>query len=239
MGPIGVKTHLQPFLPTHPFFTVGGEHGIGPVASAPWGSASILTITWSYLMLMGDSGLSKATKIALLNANYMMERLKDHYPILFTNQNGKCAHEFIIDMRPLSETSSIEGIDVAKRLQDYGFHSPTMSFPVPNTLMVEPTESEPLVELDRFCDAMIQIRKEIQQVEDGVYPKDNNPLVNAPHTQQVVSADKWDRPYSRSIGAYPVPNLRRDKFWPTVSRIDDAYGDRNLVCTCPPIESYE
>jgi glycine dehydrogenase len=239
MGPIGVKTHLAPFLPSHPVTPCGGDQAIGPVSAAAWGSASILTISWAYLKLMGDSGLIKATQIALLNANYMMARLEKDYPILYTNENGRCAHEFIIDIRPITAASGIEGIDVAKRLQDYGFHPPTMSFPVANTLMVEPTESEPKQELDRFCDALLQIRKEIQQVQDGVYPLDNNPLVNAPHTQQVVSADKWDRPYSREQAAYPVKGLRVNKFWPTVSRVDDTHGDRNLICSCPPIEDYE
>jgi glycine dehydrogenase len=239
MGPIGVKSHLGPFLPTHPITPTGGDQAIGPVSAAGWGSASILTISWAYLQLMGDQGLKKSTQIALLNANYMMYRLKDHYDVLYTNEKGMCAHEFILDIRPITEKCGIEAIDIAKRLHDYGFHSPTMSFPVANTLMIEPTESEPLNELNRFCDAMIQIRKEIELVENGTLPKDNNMLTNAPHTQQVVSADEWNRPYSRSVAAYPVPNLRKNKFWPTVSRVDDTYGDRNLICSCPPLESYE
>jgi glycine dehydrogenase len=218
---------------------MGGDSPIGPISAAPWGSASILPISWAYLQMMGDDGIKKATQIALLNANYMMFRLKDHYSILYTNKNGRCAHEFIIDCRPFQATSGIEAIDIAKRLHDYGFHSPTMSFPVSNTLMVEPTESEPLVELDRFCDALIQIRAEIRDVEAGKYPRDNNVLVRAPHTQQVVSSDNWDRPYTRAMAAYPVPVLRHAKFWPSVSRVDDTYGDRNLICSCPPIESYE
>ncbi|KAJ3364898.1 hypothetical protein HDU91_002385 [Kappamyces sp. JEL0680] len=238
MGPIGVKSHLGPFLPGHPVTPTGGDQPIGPVAAAAWGSASILPISWAYLQMMGDDGVRKATQLALLNANYMMYRLKDHYKILFTNTDGKCAHEFIIDCRPFV-AKGIEAIDIAKRLHDYGFHSPTMSFPVTNTLMIEPTESEPLFEMDRFCDALIQIREEIKDVEEGKYPKDNNVLVNAPHTQQVVSSDTWDRPYTREQAAYPVPILRKQKFWPSVSRLDDTYGDKNLICSCPPLESYE
>ncbi|KAJ3308898.1 glycine decarboxylase subunit P [Boothiomyces sp. JEL0838] len=240
MGPIGVKSHLGPFLPGNPVITSGGEKAIGPISAAPWGSASILPISWAYLKLMGDDGLRKATQLALLNANYMMYRLKDHYKVLYTNGHGKCAHEFIIDCRPFQATSGIEAIDIAKRLHDYGFHSPTMSFPVANTLMIEPTESESLAELDRFCDAMISIRKEVQDVVDGKYPRDNNVLVRSPHTQQVVMSDNWDRPYSRTLAAYPMNLLRhKSKFWPTVSRVDDTFGDRNLICSCPPLESYE
>ncbi len=238
LGPIGVKSHLGPFLPGHPINECGGEKAIGPVSAAGWGSASILPISWAYLQMMGDDGVRKASQLALLNANYMMYRLKDHYNVLFTNEEGKCAHEFIIDCRPFVP-KGIEAIDIAKRLHDYGFHSPTMSFPVTNTLMIEPTESEPLFEMDRFCDAMIQIRQEIQDVEDGKYPKDDNVLVHAPHTQQVVSSNSWNRSYSRELAAYPVPVLRKQKFWPTVSRVDDTYGDRNLICSCPPIESYD
>jgi glycine dehydrogenase len=239
VGPIGVKSHLAPFLPGHPIVDMKIESSIGPISAAPWGSASILPITWSYLMLMGDEGLKKATQVAILNANYMLNRLKNHYKILFTNENGMCAHEFIIDCRPFEKTSGIEAIDIAKRLHDYGFHSPTMSFPVSNTLMVEPTESESLKELDRFCDAMISIKKEIEQIERGEMPRDNNPLKRAPHTQQVIASDNWDRPYSRYTAAYPVKSLLESKFWPTVSRVDDTYGDRNLICSCPPIENYE
>jgi glycine dehydrogenase len=239
MGPIGVNGHLIPFLPGHPVVASSSSPtAIGPVSAAPWGSASILPISWAYLKMMGDDGLRKATEVAILNANYMLNRLKDHYTILFTNKNGYCAHEFIIDCQPFS-ASGIEGIDIAKRLHDYGFHSPTMSFPVTNTLMIEPTESESIIELDRFCDAMIQIRKEIKEVEEGKQPRDNNVLVNAPHTQEVLMQDEWNRPYSRLTAAYPMPILRKNKFWPTVSRVDDTYGDRNLICSCPPIESYE
>jgi glycine dehydrogenase len=231
MGPIGFNEHLRPFIPNHPCVSIANTDdasSIGPVSAAPWGSASILTISWAYLKLMGDDGLFKATQIAILNSNYMLNRLKNHYPILYTNKNGFCAHEFIIDCRPFV-SYGIEAIDVAKRLHDYGFHSPTMSFPVTNTLMIEPTESEPLSEMDRFCDAMISIRKEIKEVQEGKQPKDNNVLVNAPHTQEILMQDIWDRPYSRTQAAYPMPGLRKNKFWPTVSRVDDTYGDRNLV----------
>jgi glycine dehydrogenase len=233
------KSHLAPFLPGHPVIKTGGEFAIGPVSAAPWGSASILPISWAYIKMMGDEGLRYATEMAILNANYMAKRLEGHYKILFTNENGMCAHEFIVDARPFGASAGIEAIDIAKRLHDYSFHSPTMSWPVGNTLMIEPTESEPVSEMDRFCDAMIAIREEIRKVEEGVWPKDNNPLKHAPHTQQVLLSDKWDRPYTREEAAYPVASLRRRKFWPTVSRVDDAFGDRNLVCACPPLSDYE
>ncbi|KAJ3299184.1 hypothetical protein HK104_009788 [Borealophlyctis nickersoniae] len=239
MGPIGVKKHLAPFLPGHPVVKTSGELAIGPVSAAPWGSASILPISWAYLKMMGDEGLKRATQVALLNANYMRKRLEGHYKVLYTNKNGFCAHEFIVDCRPFGATADIEGIDIAKRLHDYGFHSPTMSFPVPNTLMIEPTESEGKAELDRFCDAMILIRKEIQAVEEGKQPKGNNVLTNAPHPIDTLITEKWDRPYTREEAAFPMPSLRRRKFWPSVRRVDDTYGDRNLICTCPPIEAYE
>ncbi|KAI9304003.1 glycine dehydrogenase [Cunninghamella echinulata] len=237
MGPIACKEHLQPFLPGHPLIQTGGQNAIGPISAAPYGSASILPISWAYIKLMGGEGLTEATKMALLNANYMASRLASHYEILFTNENGMCGHEFIVDIRPFG-VHGIEAIDIAKRLQDYGFHSPTMSWPVANTLMIEPTESEPKNELDRFCDAMISIRKEIQQVIDGELPKKDNMLNNAPHSLEIMMADKWERPYSRETAAFPVAGLRERKFWPTVSRVDDAYGDRNLMCTCPSPEEY-
>ncbi|KAI8818901.1 glycine cleavage system P-protein-domain-containing protein [Fimicolochytrium jonesii] len=230
MGPIGVKNHLAPFLPGHPVVKTSGELAIGPVSAAPWGSASILPISWAYLKMMGDDGVRKATQVALLNANYIMKRLEKHYKILFTNENGLCAHEFIIDCRPFLESAHIEAIDIAKRLHDYGFHSPTMSFPVSNTLMVEPTESESLVELDRFIDAMIAIRAEIAEVEAGKQPRDNNVLTNAPHPIHQLLVGEWKREYSREKAAYPVEGLRRKKFWPSVGRVDDTFGDRNLVC---------
>jgi glycine dehydrogenase len=228
MGPIGVADHLKPFLPGHPLVQLNHKQAIGPVSAAPWGSASILPISWAYLKMMGDDGLRKATQVAILNANYMLARLKDHYKILYTNKKGFCAHEFIVDCRDFQKYG-VEAVDIAKRLHDYGFHSPTMSFPVANTLMIEPTESESLAEIDRFCNAMIQIRKEIDLVVEGKQPKDNNVLTNAPHSIQVLTRDTWDRPYSREMAAYPVPDLRKNKFWPSISRVDDTYGDRNLV----------
>ncbi|KAI8802863.1 glycine cleavage system P-protein-domain-containing protein [Cladochytrium replicatum] len=241
MGPIGVKKHLGEFLPGHPVVKMPGatENSIGPISAAPWGSASILPISWAYLKMMGDEGLKKATQVAMLNANYMQKRLAEHYKILYTNNNGLCAHEFIIDCRPFAQTAGIEAIDIAKRLHDYGFHSPTMSFPVANTLMIEPTESESLGELDRFCDAMIKIRGEIRAIEEGKQPRENNVLTNAPHPVDTLLTEKWDRPYTREEAAYPLGYLRRRKFWPTVARVDDTYGDRNLICSCPPIEDYE
>ncbi|KAI9350486.1 glycine cleavage system P-protein-domain-containing protein [Zopfochytrium polystomum] len=239
MGPIGVKSHLAPFLPNHPVIATSGPQGIGPVSAAPWGSASILPISWAYLKMMGDDGLRKATQVALLNANYMKKRLEGDYKILYTDRNGLCAHEFIIDARVFGSSSGVEAIDIAKRLHDYGFHSPTMSFPVPNTLMIEPTESESKAELDRFIDAMLQIRREIRDVEDGRQPRDRNVLKMAPHPVQTLVADTWDRPYAREVAAYPVPALRKRKFFPTVSRVDDTFGDRNLICSCPPVTDYE
>jgi len=238
MGPIGVAAHLAPYLPGHPVITCGGVTPIGPVAAAPWGSASILAISYVYILMMGAAGLTQATRMAILNANYMAKRLEKHYPVLYRGKNGTCAHEFILDLRPLKTTAGVEGEDVAKRLMDYGFHAPTMSFPVAGTLMIEPTESEPLAELDRFCDAMIAIREEIRNIEDGTWPRDNNPLQQAPHTAEVVTASAWDRPYSREVAAFPARWVREHKFWPFVSRIDNAFGDRNLVCSCPPMEDY-
>ncbi|ODV92085.1 hypothetical protein CANCADRAFT_675 [Tortispora caseinolytica NRRL Y-17796] len=242
MGPIGVKKHLAPFLPGHIHKRVNGiasDKAILPVSAAPWGSASILPISWAYIKLMGGAGLKKATQTALLNANYMLNRLKGHYDVLYTNAEGRCAHEFIIDIRPFKASSGIEAIDVAKRLQDYGFHSPTMSFPVANTLMIEPTESEPKAELDRYCDALIQIREEIREIEKGKVPKDNNVLKNSPHPPQDIASDSWDRPYSRVQAVYPLEYLRSNKFWPPVARLDDVYGDMNLFCTCeaPALEN--
>ena len=222
VGPIGVKSHLAPFLPGHPLIKTGGEKSIAPVSGAPWGSASILPISWSYIKMMGGRGLTHATKITLLNANYILSRLKPHYPILYTNAAGRCAHEFIIDVRPFKESAGIEAIDVAKRLQDYGFHAPTMSWPVANTLMIEPTESENLAELDRFCDALIEIRKEIKAVETGEQPRQGNVLKMAPHSlQDLLVGEKWERSYGREKAAYPLPWLKEKKFWPSVTRIDD------------------
>ncbi len=239
MGPIGVVEKLVPFLPKHPLVEVGGKQGITPVSAAPYGSASILTISYAYIAMMGAEGLTNATKMAILNANYIKDRLKEHYPILYVGKNGRCAHELIVDCRQFKQSAGIEVEDIAKRLMDYGFHAPTVSFPVAGTLMIEPTESETKEELDRFCDAMIQIREEISEIEQGIYDKTNNVLKHAPHTQTVVIADHWERPYSREKAAYPLPYLRRNKVWATVSRIDSAFGDRNLVCSCAPIEEYE
>jgi glycine dehydrogenase len=221
VGPIGVKEHLAPFLPGHLRGETGGDKAIAPISGAPWGSASILPISWAYIKMMGSVGLTQATKITLLNANYILARLKPYYPIMYTNENGRCAHEFILDTRKFKDTAGIEAIDVAKRLQDYGFHAPTMSWPVANTLMIEPTESESKQELDRFCDALISIRKEIEQVEKGEQPREGNVLKMAPHPQQDLIVGEWDRPYSRETAAYPLPYLKEKKFWPAVARLDD------------------
>ncbi|KAH8908167.1 glycine dehydrogenase [Coniochaeta sp. PMI_546] len=237
VGPICVKSHLAEYLPTQKVLDLNDPHH--PVSSAPYGSASILPISWAYNTLMGAEGLKQATKITLLNANYLLSRLRPHYPILYTNEHGRCAHEFIIDARPFKESSGIEAIDIAKRLQDYGFHAPTMSWPVANTLMIEPTESESKEELDRFVDALVSIREEIREIEEGKAPREGNVLKMSPHpVQDIVDGDseKWDRPYSRAKAAYPLPWLREKKFWPTVARVNDTYGDLNLFCTCPPVE---
>ncbi|MEJ5254066.1 MAG: aminomethyl-transferring glycine dehydrogenase [Acidimicrobiales bacterium] len=239
VGPVAVRSHLAPFLPNHPVVAdAGPATGVGPVAGAPWGSASILPISWAYITLMGPEGLLAATQHAILSANYVATRLAPHYPILYTGQNGMVAHECIIDIRPLTKATGVTVDDIAKRLVDYGFHAPTMSFPVAGTLMIEPTESESRAELDRFCDAMIAIRAEIDRVGAGEWPRDDNPLANAPHPAEDVLADGWSHPYSRELAAYPVVGLRAAKYWPPVSRIDGAYGDRNVMCTCPPVEAY-
>jgi len=237
MGPIGVARHLAPFLPGHPVTGLGGPQSLGTVSAAPYGSPSILVIPWVYIALMGAEGLKEATEIAILNANYMMKRLEQHYPVLYTGTQGRCAHEFILDCRPF-KAAGIEVDDIAKRLMDHGFHAPTMSFPVAGTLMIEPTESEPKAELDRFCDAMIAIREEIRAVEEGRMDKANNPLKNAPHTVHAVTTAEWTRPYSREQAAFPAPWVKAHKFWPAVARIDNTYGDRNLICVCPPVEDY-
>ncbi|EGQ7765676.1 aminomethyl-transferring glycine dehydrogenase [Vibrio parahaemolyticus] len=237
MGPIGVKSHLAPFLPGHIENGVEGEDFA--VSAADFGSASILPISWAYIAMMGEAGLSNATKVAILNANYVMERLRPHYPVLYRGKNGRVAHECIIDIRPLKEETGISEEDIAKRLMDYGFHAPTMSFPVAGTLMVEPTESEDLAELNRFCDAMISIREEMTKVKNGEWPLESNPLVNAPHTQVDLSAEEWDRPYSRELGCFPSKATKSWKYWPTVNRVDNVYGDRNLICSCPSIDNYE
>jgi glycine dehydrogenase len=234
MGPIAVAAHLIPFLPGHP---LTAESAVGPVSAAPLGSASILTISWAYIAMMGPDGLKLATEAAILNANYMAKKLSSHYSILYTGKRGRCAHEFILDLREF-KSAGIEAEDVAKRLMDYGFHAPTMSFPVPGTLMIEPTESESQAELDRFCEAMIRIRAEIQRVVDKQIDAKDNPLKNAPHTAGMVTSDAWTHPYTREEAGFPVPWIRENKFWPHVARIDNAYGDRNLICLCPPIEDY-
>ena len=238
MGPIGVGAHLAPFLPNHTVAPIpGGNPLMGAVSATPYGSASILTISWMYIRLLGANGLRESTQVALLNANYLVTRLKDYYPILYSAENGLVAHECILDLRPMKAESGISEVDMAKRLMDYGFHAPTMSFPVPGTFMVEPTESESKVELDRFADAMIAIYHEVQQVITGHFPADNNPLVNAPHTQKDLIGD-WQRPYSREQAAFPLAWIADNKFWPSVNRIDDVWGDRNLFCACPPTDSY-
>ena len=239
MGPVGVVGHLVPFLPNHPVIETGGERSLGAVAAAPWGSPSILPISWVYIALMGPRGLTRASQVAILNANYMESRLAEHFPVLYRGDQGRVAHEFILDVRPFEKAVGVGAEDVAKRLMDFGFHAPTMSFPVPGTLMIEPTESESKAELDRFCDAMIAIRGEIREIEEGRMDAEDNPLKNAPHTLEAVSADEWTHPYSREQAAFPVAWLRGRKFWPHVGRIDNVWGDRHLYCTCPPVESYE
>jgi glycine dehydrogenase len=236
MGPIGVMSHLLPFLPSHPIISVGGEMGVGAVSAAPWGSPSILPISWAYIALMGSRGLKEATEYAILNANYVAEKLDPYYPVLYKGKKGMVAHECILDLRPLKKSAGIEVEDVAKRLMDYGFHAPTVSFPVAGTMMLEPTESESKEELDRFCDAMISIRREIEEIEVGRSDKEKNLLKNSPHTAESLLAVYWDRPYSRKRAAYPLPWIKERKFWPAVGRIDNVYGDRNVFCTCLPID---
>ena len=241
MGPICATAELAPYMPGHPLVPVGGDSAIGPVAAAPWGSASILLISWAYIALLGRDGVTEATRTAILNANYMAMRLEDHFDILYWwgSGSGRVAHEFIVDIRPLKKATGITEEDVAKRLMDYGFHAPTMAFPVPGTIMIEPTESESRAELDRFCQALISIRAEIEQVELGLQDRLDNALKNAPHTARAVTADEWDHGYTRKQAAFPVPWLAEHKFWPHVGRVNNAWGDRNLVCSCPPVEQYE
>jgi len=239
MGPIGVKSHLAPFVAGHPLVDIKGtDVKNGTISAAPWGSASILTISWMYIKMMGAKGVKRATEYAILNANYMAKRLEAHYPILYKGKNGFIAHECLLDLRPIKESSGITEEDIAKRLMDYGFHAPTMSFPVAGTLMIEPTESECKAELDRFCDAMIAIRQEVADVEAGVFSADDNPLVNAPHTLNDILDAKWTHSYSREQATRPLPYLEQHKVWPTVNRIDNVYGDRNLICSCPSVEAY-
>ncbi|MCG5053546.1 MAG: aminomethyl-transferring glycine dehydrogenase [Myxococcales bacterium] len=239
MGPIACAAHLAPFLPSHPVVSMGGEKSLGTISAAPWGSADILLISWAYVAMMGAEGLRRSTEIAILNANYIAHRLQPYFPVVYRGRQGRVAHECIVDLRGFKKSAGVEVEDVAKRLMDYGFHAPTMSFPIPGTLMIEPTESESLAELDRFCDALIAIRNEIAEVESGKQPRDNNVLKNAPHTAEVLLTESWERPYSRSQAAYPVAWVRDRKFWPSVGRVDNVFGDRNFVCACPPIESYE
>lgn len=238
MGPIGVKKHLAPFLPSHPVVPTGGipapegkQQPLGTISAAPWGSALILPISYSYIAMMGSEGLTAASKVAILNANYMAKRLEDYYPVLFRGVNGTCAHEFIIDLRHFKVSAGIESEDVAKRLIDYGFHAPTMSWPVPGTLMIEPTESESKAEMDRFCNALISIRKEIMEIENGKMDPHHNVLKGAPHPAALVMSDEWNKPYSREVAAFPASWVRASKFWPSTGRVDNVYGDRNLVCT--------
>lgn len=238
MGPIGVAKHLAPFLPSHPVVKSGGEKGIHAVSAAPFGSALILLISYGYIKMLGAAGLKASTETAILNANYMKEKLKNHYPILYVGKNGMVAHEMILDCKEFKRTAGVEAGDIAKRLMDFGFHAPTVAFPVHDTLMVEPTESESPEELDRFCEAMIAIRNEIREIEEGKFDHDSNVIKNAPHTANMISADQWNYKYSRSKAAFPIEWVRANKFWPSVAKVDNAYGDRNLICICPPIENY-
>ena len=241
MGPIGMKSHLAPFMANHTLSPVhNAQKDCSAVSAAPYGSASILPISWMYIAMMGRDGLLKATELALLNANYVAAQLKDHYPVLYTGKNGRVAHECIIDIRPLKEETGISESDIAKRLMDYGFHSPTMSFPVAGTLMIEPTESESKEELDRFISALKSIKAEAMKAKAGEegWTLEDNPLVNAPHTAAMVTNSEWTHPYSRDTAAFPLPYIRAHKFWPSVARVDDAYGDKNLMCSCPSIENY-
>ncbi len=238
VGPIGVAAHLAPFLPSHPVVKTGGQQGIHAVSAAPYGSALILPISYGYIKMLGNQGLRDATAYAILSANYIKSRLEGHYKILYSGKNGRCAHEMILDCNEFHKSADITVVDIAKRLMDYGFHAPTVAFPVHGTLMVEPTESEPLSELDRFCDAMIRIREEIREIEENKADRADNLIRNAPHTAAMLTSSEWNRPYSRERAAFPVPGMEQDKFFPPVTRIDDAYGDRNLVCTCNPVEDY-
>jgi glycine dehydrogenase len=238
MGPIGVAAHLAPFLPGHSVVKTGGSKAMHAVSAAPWGSASILLISHAYIKMMGSEGLTNATRYAILNANYMRARLEREFEILYKGEQGLCAHEFILDTRKFKQTAGVEAEDIAKRLMDYGFHAPTLSFPVAGTLMIEPTESESKEELDRFVDTMFGIRNEIREVEEGKVSKEDNVLKNAPHTAAEICSDAWTHAYSRDKAAYPAPFVLGSKFWPSVARVNSTYGDRNLVCACLPMEAY-
>ncbi len=238
MGPIGVKAHLKEFLPGNKYLNYGPEKSLGAISSAAWGSAIILTISWSYIKMMGDQGLKQASQVAILNANYMAKKLEEKYSILFKAKNALVAHECIIDTRVLKKEAGIEVADISKRLMDYGFHAPTMSWPVVGTMMIEPTESESKAELDRYCEAMLSIYTEAEKVKAGDWDPKDNPLKNAPHTMQSLISDEWSHSYSRETAAYPLASLRQRKFWPSVGRVDDAYGDRNLMCTCPSMDEF-
>jgi glycine dehydrogenase len=238
MGPIGVAKHLVDFLPSNPVVKTGGKHAAGAVSAAPWGSSSILPISMMYIDMMGGDGLTQATKIAILNANYMAKRLDPHYPVLYRGSKGSVAHECIVDPRAFKTSAGVEVEDIAKRLMDYGFHAPTVSFPVAGTLMIEPTESESKAELDRFCDALIAIREEIKEIELGIADRNDNPLKHAPHPLARVLSDAWSHAYGREKAAFPAPWVREHKFWPSVGRVESAYGDRNLVCSCVPTDAY-
>ncbi len=232
MGPICCAEHLSPFLPNHAVVDLGHERGVGSISAAPWGSASILPISWMYIAMMGAEGLTQASQMAILSANYVAKRLEHDYPVVYRGEKGMVAHECIINLQPLKQESNVEVDDVAKRLMDYGFHAPTVSWPVAGTLMIEPTESESKEELDRFCDALIAIRQEVRSIADGTFDTVNNPLKNAPHTVYDATADQWDRPYSRTQAVFPCDWVREKKFWPSVGRIDGVYGDKNLFCSC-------
>ena len=240
MGPIACKKHLQVYLPNHPVVKdCGPATGIGSVSAAPWGRSSILSISWMYIKMMGSQGLKLATQVAILNANYIAHRLKNHYPILYKGSNGNVAHECIIDIRSIKSETGITEEDIAKRLIDYGFHAPTMSWPVAGTMMIEPTESESLSELDRFCDTLISIKSEIDMIKTGKFDKADNPIKNAPHTDIELASDEWNHKYSREQAAYPAKFLKANKFWPPVARVDNVYGDKNIFCTCPSMDEFK
>ena len=235
MGPLAVAAHLAPFMPSHPLAPEGLPQANGTVSAAPWGSALIVAISWTYLRMMGGAGVRRASEVAILSANYVRARLEKHWPVLYTGAHGRNAHECIFDLRQLKERYGVSAEDIAKRLMDYGFHAPTLSFPVHETLMVEPTESEPKAELDRFCEAMIAIRAELERIASGAWPREDNPIRNAPHTAEELAGD-WKHPYTREEAAFPLPGLRAGKYWPPVKRVDQVYGDRHFFCACPPPE---